>query len=217
MPDKNQTPNQATEKSEIKNPVSAKPIQNVSKHPSQGDLITHGTVEYDDDYIKSWLRSLTILHRGHWDAARYYDKVNFGLGIATAVSAAISGTTAFTQLQNQADQGGLNIWLQVGVGVFALTAASLGAAQAFVRPSELAARHKQAGQKFGKLRREIELHLNLGLPGEYDSRKQLLTEFRLRWDAVDEESLPIPERIYNKIESEFANKLARLRTTESLC
>ncbi len=202
----NQTENQTIEKSSIVNKETSEPKNDNTLNPSAGNKVTGIAPGHSDEYIQQWRRSLTILHRSHWDAARFYESVNLGLGIATAIAAAISGTTAFTQIQNQAEQGGLNIWLQVGVGIFALTAAALGATQAFVRPSELAARHKQAAQKFGKLRREIELHLNLGLPEVHEELEQLLTDFRLRWDAVDEESLPIPKRIYDKVEAEYVRK-----------
>lgn len=180
-----------------------------TNHPS--DKAVSSTVTTDaltdvDSYIKKWLRSLTILNRGHWDAARYYEKVNLGLGMATAITAAISGTAAFTQIQDQVDQNTLNVWLQIAVGIFAIAAASLSAIQAFVRPSEQAARHKQAGQKFGKLRREIELLLNLGLPIEHEARETLLTDFRVRWDAADEESLPLPKKVYDKVEKEYDKK-----------
>jgi len=206
MLERNQTENQTMEKPSVVNKGSSEPKSDEQLNPSAANKITGIAPGHSDDYIKQWRRSLTILHRAHWDAARFYEKVNLGLGIATAIAAAISGTTAFTQIQNQAEQGGLNIWLQVGVGIFALTAAALGATQAFVRPSELAARHKQAAQKFGKLRREIELHLNLGLPTGHEKREQLLTDFRLRWDAVDEESLPLPKRIYDNVEAEYERK-----------
>ena len=170
---------------------------------ADSDTVTIHSKKDGLNYIEKWRRSLTILNRGHWDAARYYEKVNLGLGMATAITAAISGTTAFTQIQDQANQNEHYVWLQIAIGIFAITAASLSAIQAFVRPSEQAARHKQAGQKFGKLRREIELHLNLGLPSEHKERETLLTEFRERWDAVDEESLPVPKKIYDKVEKEY--------------
>jgi hypothetical protein len=202
---KNESLKQATE-----NPSTVIPDPDVSKQLLEGKIITPVSTGTEDDYIKTWLRSLTILHRGHWDAARHYEKVNLSLGIAVAISAAISGTTAFSQLQQQADQGGLHIGLQVVVGIFAFAAAALGGVQAFVRPSEISGRHKQAGQKYGKLRRELELHLNLGLPQVLKDREVLLTDFRTRMDSVDEESLPLPKRIYDKVETEFEKKASRI-------
>jgi hypothetical protein len=179
------------------------PVQSVNKQenvtakgPTSVQQPTHVT-----DHVKDWLRRLTILHRAHWDAARYYDKVNLVLGISTVVLAAISGTTAFTQLQKKADEGGAVLWLQIGVGVFAMAAAVLGAVQAFYRSGELAARHKQAAQKFGKLRRELDQHFTLGLPTDMAKRDQMLTDFRQRWDIIDEESPAVPKKFYDKVKN----------------
>lgn len=210
MANKNESVKQAAENSGLVNSVTVAPTPEVSKNLSEGKVIVPGGTEKEDDYIKTWLRSLTILHRGHWDAARYYEKVNLSLGIAVAISAAISGTTAFSQLQQQADQGALHIGLQIVVGVFAFAAAALGGVQAFVRPSEISGKHKQAGQNYGKLRRELELHLDTGLPQDPLERKTLLTGFRENMDSVDKESLPLPKRIYDKAESQFDQKRSRI-------
>lgn len=211
MADKNDSQIEAPEKAVAVNSGSSPATNDGSTKPSAGDAGPNKLFLHDDGYIKKWLRSLTILHRGHWDSARYYEKINFGLGIATSVAAAISGTSAFAQLQQKADQGGLNISLQITIGIFALLAAALGALQTTIRPSELAARHKQAALKFGKLRREIELHLNLGLPKDPNERGKLLTDFRLRWDTVDEESLPLPKRIYDNVESKYDSNFSHKR------
>jgi hypothetical protein len=128
------------------------------------------------------------------------------LGIATSLTAAISGVSAFAQLELQAAQQGARIWVQIVVGVFGFTAAGLAALQAFFRSSELAVQHKQTAQKFGQLRRELEENLDLGLPGGREEREQLLTSFRNRWNAVDDESRPIPQRIYKKTKADIRKR-----------
>jgi hypothetical protein len=164
------------------------------------------TETFTDEYIFGWLQSLTTLHLAHWDAARFYEKVNLSLGIATTLTAAISGVSAFTQLEQQVGQQGTRLWVQIAVGIFGITAAALAALQAFFRSSELSARHKRAAQKFGQLRREFEQDLNLGLPTDYEKRKVLLTEFRSRWDSADDESPPVPQRIYDKNKAEVKKR-----------
>lgn len=177
----------------------------MKKNKSKNAVIITERNGNSDEFIKKWLRSLTILHRGHWDAARHYSKVNLMLGMATVTLAAISGTTAFTQLQDQTEQSE-SVNLKIVIGLFALIAAAFGAIQSFLRPSELAAQHKQAAQKFGKLRREIEMSLHFGLPTEYEKKNNLLTDFRKRWEAADEESLPVPNKIYHHVEAEYDSK-----------
>jgi hypothetical protein len=66
--------------------------------------------------------------------------------------------------------------------------------------------HKQTAQKFGQLRRELEENLDLGLPGGREEREQLLTSFRNRWNAVDDESRPIPQRIYKKTKADIRKR-----------
>jgi hypothetical protein len=157
-------------------------------------------------FIKKWHLSLSILHQGHWDAARKYESMNMTLGILTAIAATLSGTTAFAQLKDRAGFSGFNVWLQIAVGTLALVAAALGAVQAFVRPSELAARHKQAAQKYGQLRRKLEVHLEEGQPAEHDKREEILNGLRSDWDKVDEECLPVPKKIYDNAETRFESK-----------
>lgn len=67
---------------------------------------------HDDRYIQDWLVSLKILHRGHWNASRWYEQLNLGLGVGTAVCAAISGTSAFAAFIGSASAfmaGGLGL------------------------------------------------------------------------------------------------------------
>jgi hypothetical protein len=161
-----------------------------------------GHEHYTDKYVKDWLRSLKVLHQGHWDAARYYGRINLALGVATTVAAAISGTTAFTQIAEQAaQQGGANL-----VGIFGIVAAGLAALQTSIRPSELATKHKQAGVKYGQVRRQLEEELDLGLPTEHEKRSKLLNGFREKWNAVDDESLPVPQWIYKRTKNAVEKK-----------
>lgn len=194
--------------------VTEKVKQGPLTTPDKGNIFTDSFVESTlksehsnhDLYIKKWHLSLSILHQGHWDAARQYERINLRLGILTAVAATIAGTTAFAQLKDQAGFIGFNFWLQIIVGTFALAAAALGAVQASVRPSELAGRHKQAAQKYGQLRRKVEVYLEEGLPAEHTKREEIFNELRLNWDKVDEECLPLPKRIYDKAEERYKKK-----------
>jgi hypothetical protein len=160
--------------------------------------------QYSDKYVKDWLRALRVLHQGHWDAARHYSRINLGLGVATTVTAAISGTTAFTQMAEQAALQGAGTW----VGLFGILAAGLAALQTSLRPSELAAQHKQAAVKYGQVRRQLEEELDLGLPPKHDDRSALLTDFRAKWNAVDDESLPVPQWIYKRTKAAAEKKPA---------
>jgi hypothetical protein len=87
-----------------------------------------------DNYVAHWVRSLSILHTGHWRASRFYEVINLVLGVATALSAAISGTTAFQDLASQGANATASPMTQLWGGGFAVFAAALAAVQTFSAP-----------------------------------------------------------------------------------
>ena len=145
---------------------------------------------HDDGYVSDWLVSLKILHRAHWNASRWYEQLNLWLGVGTAVCAAISATSAFA-----AFAGSASAYVAGGLG---LIAAILAALQTSLRAAESAARHKQAGVKFGQLRRELEERLTVGLPPTAAEREAVLTALRERWNMADDESPPVPKRFFDR-------------------
>lgn len=149
--------------------------------------MTDGTdmADHDAGFLRDWLVSLKILHRAHWNAARWYERVSNALGVATAVCAAIAGTSAFADNAPALVTGGL-----------ALVAAVIAAVQTSLRAAESAARHKQAGIRFGQLRRDLEARLMLGLPPDDAARAVILSEFREHWSAADDESPAAPRRFF---------------------
>jgi len=156
---------------------------------------------YDDRYVQDWLVSLKILHRGHWNASRWYEQLNLWLGVGTAVCAAISGTSAFA-----AFAGSASAFMAGGLG---LIAAILAALQTSLRAAESATRHKQAGIKFGQLRRELEEYLTVGLPKATGEREAQLSAFRERWNTADDESPPMPKRFFDRATQSLRKAAAR--------
>ena len=151
-------------------------------------------MDSDDRYVQEWLVSLRILHRGHWNASRWYEQLNLWLGVGTAVCAAISGTSAFAM-----STGNASAFI---AGALGLVAAILAALQTSLRASESAARHKQAAIRFGQLRRQLEEYLTVGWPHRTEEGETLLTAFRSAWAAADDESPPVPRRFYEQAKRE---------------
>lgn len=91
--------------------------------------------------------------------------------------------------------------VKIAVGLISIIAAVLSALQTFLSYGELAQKHKVAGVKYGALRREIEEALTSDLETQLTSVD--LKSIRTRWDAIDQEVPPLPQRIYNKVTREF--------------
>lgn len=167
-----------------------------------GGAILRNPRSIASEHIKDWDRILTILNRGHWDAARNYEGKDFLLGSATFVTGFISGSAAFTQLSEYAKGSPGSLWIQILVGAFALIAGLLGAAQTHFRFSTLAELHKKAGQKFGMLRREFDEIQEIGFP-DLNQEEKGLAAFRKNWDKVEAEFPPVPERQMRRVTKEF--------------
>lgn len=144
--------------------------------------------------LEDWHRSLVILHRAHWEAASYFEDRNFWLGLASAAFSAVAGTTVFATLE-----GSPSVLIRGSVGALSVVAAILSAMQAFLRSSEVAARHKAAGVKFGQLRREIEQTQLVGLPTGTTEKEAALQDFRGRWDEAESSVAPVPSAIFKRV------------------
>lgn len=160
--------------------------------------------------LDDWHRSLVILHRAHWEAASYFEDRNFWLGLAAAAVSAVAGTTLFATLE-----GSPSVLVRGGVGAFSLLAAMLSAVQAFLRSSDVAARHKVAGVKFGQLRREIEQKRLVGLPSGGPEKEAALMDFRGRWDEAEASVAPVPGAIFRRVSRNVAKYAGEQRHADA--
>lgn len=150
--------------------------------------------------IRGWLFSVTVLHRAHWDAARWYGQIHLGLGVGAAICSTIAGTSAMATVP------ALSPSL---TGALGLLAAVLVAVQTTLRAAELSASHKTAGVRYGRLRREIEAHLaTAGLDSEDVS---WMAAIRFRWGLADDEFPPVPSFVYRRVRMRAEEEEARQR------
>jgi hypothetical protein len=163
--------------------------------------------------LERWHTTLLAFNGGHFVAAARCEHRNLYLGVPTTLLATVTGTSIFATLTISPQ-----VWAKILVGLLSLTAAVLASQQTFLRYGERAQVHKNAGQKFGALRREIEetyvCHSNTdeALPQEF------FTSIRTRWDQVSEESPPLPQKIHDQAKKGAAGVLAQLskRSGENL-
>ena len=78
------------------------------------------------------------------------------LGYVVTILTAVVGTSIFTALA----QNNPNFWIQVGTGVLSVVAFVLSAVQSFSGFSELAEKHKKAGNEFLFIQRRADVFLS---------------------------------------------------------
>ena len=108
-----------------------------------------------DDIIaksKHYWRSAGRAGLGHYRAAEIFAKRHRRIGIPSVIMSAIVATSVFSTLSENVDIG-----FRIATGVVALVAAILAALQAFLGFGERAEKHKTAGGRYGKVRRDIDI------------------------------------------------------------
>ena len=105
-----------------------------------------------DDLLKDWFHRARVSQFAHYDETNRLNRLHRSLGTATAVLAAISGTSVFATLNDQP-----HLYWKLLVGLIIVLAAVLAALQTFLNYSERAEKHRVAGARFGSIRREIEV------------------------------------------------------------
>jgi hypothetical protein len=137
---------------------------------------------------KQWLNGVTILQRSQYRTAKLCSLLHFCVGLPLVVISGAVGTAVFATLKTSPE-----ISTKIVVGLLSLTATVLAGLQTFLRLSERAEQHKQAGVRYGALRRELELEIvSDTLTHEF------LVEFGRRWTALDEEAPTVPQWLYER-------------------
>lgn len=92
--------------------------------------------------------------RAHYIAAEVYAKRHRAVGIPSVIFSTIVATSVFSTLNDSVD-----IRIRILTGVVALLAAILAALQAFLGYGDRAEKHRSAGARYGKVRRDIDIFL----------------------------------------------------------
>jgi hypothetical protein len=72
----------------------------------------------------------------------------------------------------------------------------------------MAEKHKTVAMKYGILRRELDEIILMPQKGK-SLKPEFITDFRKRWDTIDEESPSIPEKIRERITAEINATMSR--------
>lgn len=104
--------------------------------------------------------------RGHFMAASFWTTLHIWVGGATAVVAAVAGTSALAQFDHH----------NVIAGILAIIVAAVTGIMTFLNPNEKAALHRNAGNDYTALRNNTRIFRNIGRSqnlSEHDLHKRL--------------------------------------------
>jgi hypothetical protein len=141
--------------------------------------------------LKKWLDRAQRNQNAHYEAAASLDRTQYWVGYPLVTLSTIVGTSVFATLGETAYW-----WAKFGVALASVLVAVLGAIQTFLKPAERSERHKMAGMRYGGFKREIEETLAFP-PSNPEDLQKFVTDIRLRWDKLVEESPTIPKSIWD--------------------
>lgn len=155
--------------------------------------IENGQGDSSIELLKRWQRAIRICHKAHIRSAAHMNRRNRAMGIIVVILSTIVGTSVFATLDSSPE-----VWVKIIVGILSVTAAVFAGLQTFLNYSEKEEMHKQASQKYGSLRRELEEMLVFP-NGDKNSSKDYLKNIRVNWDNIDSESPSLSQKLYDKI------------------
>lgn len=135
--------------------------------------------------LQQWLSGIRIEQISHLRAAARYDHLHRILGLLVTVFSVVVGTSIFGTLGGSQNQKVL-----ISIGVVSMVSAILSGLQTFLNLGQLGAMHRTAGNKFGKLRRQVEEIVAL----DENDPETSMKEIREQWDTLSEESPVVPQR-----------------------
>jgi len=105
-----------------------------------------------EQLLSTWHRRMDACQHAYYLEAERYKRWHFWLGVPAVILSTVVGTAVFATLENQA----VGIMPRVIVALVSIAAAVLAGLQTFLRLSEMAAAHAQAGDWYAAIKRDIE-------------------------------------------------------------
>jgi hypothetical protein len=150
------------------------------------------------ELLTDWLFRIRTAQVAHIKSIGHFERLNLWLGIPVVLLTTLVGTSVFATLQQDA-----SVSIKIAAGVASVLAAILSGLQTFLRYAEQAERHRGCGPKYGALRKEIEQKLALP-PRNEEQMEQYVDSVRIRWEKLSEDSPPVPQWIWDRVEAEIA-------------
>ena len=147
--------------------------------------------------LEDWKRRARESQFCHYEAAKYFSRLNYVLGIPVVILTSLVGTTVYATLQKS-----VAVPLQIGVGAISMLAAILAGLQTFLRFGERAEKHRTLGAQYGTIRRQLEVNRVLSAERR-GAIEDFLKSLRETLDALAQSAPDVPPRIWKRAEYKF--------------
>jgi hypothetical protein len=145
--------------------------------------------------ITDWFRRARESQRTHYVCSTRSGHWNYILGIPAIILSAIVGTAIFASLSENNPAA----WIKILAGCISVLAAVLASLQTFLKYSELADAHREAGAKYGAIRRTLELLKTLP-PATNNELKGTLDQIKAEMDRLAAEAPAVSSGMKAKID-----------------
>jgi hypothetical protein len=152
--------------------------------------------EDEQDLLSKWYIRADIVQAAHYSASSHLERLHYMVGLPAVLLTTVVGSSIFASLS---DTGAQSNTLKIITGIFSIMAASLSAAQTFLRLGERANHHRVGGIRYSSLKREIE-QTKVFPP---DDLRAYINTVRERWDKLNAECPTIPTRIFVQTEQKL--------------
>lgn len=143
--------------------------------------------------LEDWLRRARESQHAHYEAAKYFGRLNYILGVPVIVLSTLIGTTVFSTLEQTVIPA-----VKIILGLISVTAGILASLQTFLGFAQRAERHRSAGSHYGSIRREIEQYLAVSNKPNLESA-QVLSALREKIDAASSDMPEVPQKIWARL------------------
>jgi len=145
------------------------------------------------ELLWKWYRRSLVAQLAHYNCAALYARLHYYLGFPAIILTTIVGSSIFASINNSSPEADSYKW---GFGSLSILAASLGAAQTFLRFMERAEHHRNSAVRYSNLKRKIEHYLVF----EPDDLQACIETIRNDWDTLTGDCPILPQSIFHDSE-----------------
>lgn len=142
-----------------------------------------------DEVLELWAKNIGRVQSANHEAANQFNRIHISLGIPTILITGFVGAAAVTK------------WLEgypsIILVVMSVLATALTSLQAFLNVGDRAAKHAQAANEYGCLKRRIQEFRSFR-PEEEGALRAFMEEIRGRFDDLSRATPQIPTGVWKK-------------------